>query len=154
MWMAGRFSRRIRGCAKAHGIPVIDCSAGQRKHDLAEEYLAKDDGHPGLVSGPSWSSPGAGVGCQRKAPHRTKKADALFQHYSFHILDSDWGHLTIKISGHPPFPAQVILNGHEYVACQARKAGIALTRKETALPLSLTPQVWRRSQRPCPSTGL
>jgi hypothetical protein len=43
-------------------------------------------------------------------------------HYSFHILDPEWGHLTIKISGHPPFPAQVILNGHEYVACQARKA--------------------------------
>ena len=36
-----------------------------------------------------------------------------FNHYSFHILDPDWGHLTIKISGHPPFPAQVILNGHE-----------------------------------------
>jgi hypothetical protein len=41
MRMAGRFSRRLRGYAKAHGIPVIDCSAGQRKHDLAEEYLAK-----------------------------------------------------------------------------------------------------------------
>ena len=41
MRMAGRFSRRIRGYAKAHDIPVIDCSAGQRKHDLAEEYLAK-----------------------------------------------------------------------------------------------------------------
>jgi hypothetical protein len=42
MRMAGRFSRRVRGYAKAHGgIPVIDCSAGQRKHDLAEEYLAK-----------------------------------------------------------------------------------------------------------------
>ena len=41
MRMAGRFSRRIRGYAKAHGIPVIDCSVGQRKHDLAEEYLAK-----------------------------------------------------------------------------------------------------------------
>jgi hypothetical protein len=41
MQMAGRFSRRICGYAKAHGIPVIDCSAGQRKHDLAEEYLAK-----------------------------------------------------------------------------------------------------------------
>jgi hypothetical protein len=50
-------------------------------------------------------------------------------HYSFHILDSDWGHLTIKISGHPPFPAQVILNGHEYVACQARKAGITFTKE-------------------------
>ena len=50
-------------------------------------------------------------------------------HYSFHILDPDWGHLTIKISGHPPFPAQVILNGHEYVACQARSAGIAFTKQ-------------------------
>ena len=41
MRMAGRFSRRVRGYAKAHGIPVIDCPAGQRKHDLAEEYLAQ-----------------------------------------------------------------------------------------------------------------
>src|SRR4051794_36095550 len=51
------------------------------------------------------------------------------KHYSFHILDLDWGHLTIKISGHPPFPAQVILNGHEYVACQSLlpKRGTAFT---------------------------
>src|SRR5260370_42573196 len=41
MRMAGRFSRRIRGYAKAKGIPVVDCPAGERKHDLAEEYLAK-----------------------------------------------------------------------------------------------------------------
>jgi len=39
--MAGRFSRRIRGYAKVHNMPVIECSAGDRKHDIAEEYLAK-----------------------------------------------------------------------------------------------------------------
>jgi hypothetical protein len=33
---------------KAHDIPVIDCSAGQRKHDLAEEYLAKTTVTQGL----------------------------------------------------------------------------------------------------------
>ena len=32
MRLAGRFSRRVRGYAKAHGIPVIDCPVGQRKH--------------------------------------------------------------------------------------------------------------------------
>src|SRR5438105_9338798 len=37
MRLAGRFSRRLRGYAKAHDIPVIDCPAGLRKHDLAEE---------------------------------------------------------------------------------------------------------------------
>jgi hypothetical protein len=41
-------------------------------------------------------------------------------HYYFHILDPDWGHVTVRMCGHPPFPAQVILNGHEYVACQAK----------------------------------
>ena len=40
MRLAGRFSRRVRGYAKAQGIPVIDCPAGQRKHKLAEQYLA------------------------------------------------------------------------------------------------------------------
>jgi len=50
-------------------------------------------------------------------------------HYSFHVLDPDWGHVTIKISGHPPFPAQIIFNGNEYVACQARKAGIGFTKE-------------------------
>jgi len=58
-----------------------------------------------------------------------KKPMPYVNHYSFHSLDPQWGHITIKISGHPPFPAQVILNGHEYVACQARKAGINFTKE-------------------------
>src|SRR5262249_50628796 len=50
-------------------------------------------------------------------------------HYSFHIMDPAWGHLTVKMSGHPPFGAQVILNGHEYVACQAHAEGIGFTKE-------------------------
>ena len=49
-------------------------------------------------------------------------------HYSFHIIDPEWGHVTIKMSGHPPFGAQIILNGHEYVARQAAAAGIAFSK--------------------------
>ena len=48
MRLAGRFSRRVRGYAKAHGIPVIDCPVGQRKHELAEQYLAKTKVTQGL----------------------------------------------------------------------------------------------------------
>jgi hypothetical protein len=36
MRLAGRFSRRVRGWAKAHGVDVVDCAAGQRKHLLAQ----------------------------------------------------------------------------------------------------------------------
>jgi hypothetical protein len=129
MRMAGRFSRRVRGYAKAHDIPVIDCSVGQRKHDLAEEYLAKTRITEGLflvlvgrAQAPVWD-----VSAQHHIER--KRPMPYVNHYSFHILDRDWGHLTIKISGHPPFPAQVILNGHEYVACQARKAGIVFIKE-------------------------
>ena len=38
--MAGRFARRVRASAAAHGIPVIDCKRGERKPQIAEEYLA------------------------------------------------------------------------------------------------------------------
>ena len=129
MRMAGRFSRRIRGYAKAHGIPIVDCSVGERKHDMAEEHLAKTQVTRGLflvlvgrAQAPVWDV-SANHHIERKKPM------PYVNHYSFHILDPDWGHITIKISGHPPFPAQVILNGHEYVACQARKAGIRFTKE-------------------------
>jgi hypothetical protein len=129
MRMAGRFSRRLRGYAQANGIPVVDCPAGERKHDLAEEYLASTKVTQGLflilvgrAQAPVW-------GVSSKHHLGRKKPMPYVNHYSFHILDPDWGHITIKISGHPPFPAQVILNGHEYVACQARKAGIHFTKE-------------------------
>ncbi|HTT27551.1 MAG TPA: hypothetical protein VMG37_04015 [Solirubrobacteraceae bacterium] len=131
--LAGRFARRVRASAQAHGIAVIDCNAGERKHQIAEDYLAK---HPPSRTGvflilvsrsPAtvWKvdRSAAGVICN------LQKTRQFVNHYSFHIIDPTWGHVTIKISGHPPFGAQVILNGHEYVACAARSAGIGF-RKE------------------------
>ncbi|MBK5291285.1 MAG: hypothetical protein JJE04_06380 [Acidobacteriia bacterium] len=50
-------------------------------------------------------------------------------HYHFHILDPDWGQVTIKRSGHPPFGAQVMLNGHEDVAGEARKDKIEFSKE-------------------------
>lgn len=132
MRMAGRFSRRVRAHAKAHQIPLVDCQPGERKHEIAEEYLPKDANFSGVflilvarAPAPVWdvqcSKSGKVVNLARKYPY--------VNHYSFHILDPEWGHVTIKMSGHPPFGAQVILNGHEYVACQARKDGIQFTKE-------------------------
>jgi hypothetical protein len=127
MRLAGRFSRRVRGWAKANAVPMIDCRAGERKHDLAEEHLKTTQITRGVflilvrkAQAPIWE-----VSVSGKQHHLERKKP----NYSFHILDPDWGHVTIKISGHPPFPAQIIFNGHEYVACQAQKAGIGFTKE-------------------------
>ena len=129
MRMAGRFSRRVRGYAKAHNIPVIDCSMGERKHTIAEEYLTETTVTEGLFLVLVGRAPAPVWDVNAKHHIERKKPTPYVNHYSFHIRDPDWGHLTIKISGHPPFPAQVILNGHEYVACQARKAALSFTKE-------------------------
>jgi hypothetical protein len=120
MGMAGRFSRRVRAYAQAKKIPVVDCRQGERKHELAEQYLPTDPNFVGVflirvsrAPAPVWdiqrSKNGTLVNIKRKAPL------PYVNHYSFHILDPEWGHVTIKLCGHPPFGAQILLNGHEYV---------------------------------------
>lgn len=126
MRMAGRFSRRIRAYGQQHGIPVIDCKQGTRKHQIAQEYLPQDPGFKGLflilvarASAPAWhvqkTKDGRIQNLARKYPY--------VNHYYFHIMDPAWGHVTVRMSGHPPFGAQVILNGHEYVSCLAAQQG-------------------------------
>jgi hypothetical protein len=133
MRLAGRFARRVRASAQAHGIPVIDCKAGERKHRIAEEYLAE---HPEVGVGVFLilvsRSPALVWKVDRTAKgviHHLEKTRQFVNHYSFHIKDPTWGHVTIRISGHPPFGAQVMLNGHEYVAVAARQAGIGFTKE-------------------------
>src|SRR5216684_2255225 len=68
-----------------------------------------------------------------------KKREYVY-HYSFHIMDRAWGHVTVKMSGHPPFGAQVILNGHEYVAAAASAAGIGFTKEGNCFTEVADPQ--------------
>src|SRR6266498_4874478 len=126
------FSRRVRTFAKANGIPVIDCGRGDRKHQIAEGYLAAHPVSRGVflilvarAAATVWEVKRSASGVIGNLAKKT----AFVNHYSFHIMDPDWGHLTVKMSGHPPFGAQVILNGHEWVACQAQTAGIGYTKE-------------------------
>jgi hypothetical protein len=70
MRMAGRFARRVRGFARGHGVPVIDCARGERKHQVAEQYLATHQVKRGVflilvARAVAWSgrSPAPRAGC-------------------------------------------------------------------------------------------
>ncbi len=154
MRMAGRFSRRVRGFAKAHRVPVIDCRRGERKHDLAEDYLATHAVKRGLflilvgrAEVPLWD-----VRRARSGSILLKRKKAYVNHYSSHIMDPEWGHITIKMGGHPPFGAQIIPNGHEYVACRARKSNSTSARRATVSPRLPTAHTWQGLQTPWPMT--
>ena len=136
MRLAGRFARRVRASAAAHGIPVIDCTSQERKHLIAEDYLREHAVGVGVflilvARAPAtvWKVNRSNAGVIRNLV----KTRQFVNHYSFHIMDPTFGHLTIKMSGHPPFGAQVMLNGHEYLACAAQAAGIGFAKEGNCL---------------------
>jgi len=135
MRLAGRFSRRARAWAKKHGVPFVDARRDERKHEIAERYRPTDPKFRGIFLIIAGRAPAplrhirrfgkGGIEVSRKC-----KPYPYVTHYSFHLIDPQWGHVTIKVCGHPPFDAQVILNGHEQGACVLRRKGVAFRQEE------------------------
>ena len=101
--------------AKDQGVPVIDFAKGQRKDDLAHEFLAEFDRPEGVLF----------VGrAQEKAPvFRTEKrrnpvtgatspwivrATAIVNHFYIYAVDGDFGPFFIKFCSYFPLQRQIV----------------------------------------------
>jgi hypothetical protein len=155
MRMAGRFSRRVRGFAKAHGIPVIDCGRGDRKHRIAEEYLATHTVGAGVflilvarAAATVWEvkrSAGGVIG-------NLEKKTAFVNHYSFHIMDPDWATSPSSCRGIHRSARRSSSTVTSGSPARRRRPGSGTPRRATASPRWPTRRPWRRSQTPCRST--
>ena len=149
MRFAQRTGRRRRAYAKAHRIPVIDCRKDDRKHEMAAEYIPEDTDCTGVFAIFVGRAPASVWDIQHTKDGRItniakKKTLSFVNHYSFHIMDAEWGHVTIKLCGHLPFTTQIILNGHEYIACQARKLGIDFIKEDNCFTeIADAPRLWK-----------
>jgi hypothetical protein len=132
MRFAGRFSRRIHAYCKSESIPLIKCSGAERKDIVSRDYIPDDPTFSGIFliivsksRSVIWDVErygNGGLNLKKKEPM------PFVNHYSFHIIDKEWGHVTIFMSGHPPFGAKVILNGHEWVERQAIREKISIEK--------------------------
>jgi hypothetical protein len=139
--VSARFEQAIHAFAVAQGIPVVHLVKGQRKDDVAHQYLE------------SFLAGGRREGvlfigrAQEKAPvFRTEKrrgADggtypwiikttAMINHWYFYGYDDDFGPFFLKFAGYFPYNAKLCLNGNEYAKRQAAKAGIAFEALDNA----------------------
>ena len=152
MRLAGRFARRVRAWAADNAVPVIDCTAGERKHLIAEEYLRTHSVGPGVFMILVSRAPGDDLGCapvrgrhgaRQPGPQAHVREPLQLPHHGPGL-----GHLVIKMAGRRLGP-QVLLNGHEYVAVAAQAAGIGFTMEGNCLPEPRIRLAWLRSQTPC-----
>jgi len=126
------FIAQIETFAAANKAPLISFTKGQRKDDVAKEYLAKFPDKEGVLF----------VGkAQEKAPvFRTEKrrnpttgqpypwivkSTAMVNQYYFYCVDEDFGPFFVKFCSYFPYNAKLCINGHEYVKRQLAKEKIA-----------------------------
>ncbi len=115
-------------------VPLVDFARGQRKDDLAHEYLVEFEaaaGSEGVLF----------VGrAQEKTPlFRTEKrrnpvtgasypwivrSTGVVNHFYFYCVDADFGPFFLKFCSYFPYNAKLCINGNEWAKRQAAKAKI------------------------------
>ncbi|MBI3264623.1 MAG: hypothetical protein HYZ58_15975 [Acidobacteria bacterium] len=126
--MSQRFVEAIERFVKTEGVDLITFEKGQRKDDVAQQYLARFKGDEGMLF--------VGKAQEKASVFRTEKrrdargvypwiirSTAMVHHDYVYLVDKDFGPLFVKFCSYLPYPAKLCLNGHEWLKRQ-------LTRRE------------------------
>ena len=121
--MSERFVNGLERFVETQGIDLVTFKKGQRKDDVAKQYLATFEGDEGVLF--------VGKAQEKASVFRTEKrrdargvypwiirSTAMVNHYYVYILDRDFGPVFIKFCSYFPYPAKLCLNGHEWLKRQ------------------------------------
>ena len=121
--MSQHFVAAIERFVATQGIDLVTFEKGQRKDDVAQEYLTRFDGEEGVLF--------VGKAQEKASVFRTEKrrdargvypwiirSTAMVNHYYVYLVDRDFGPLFIKFCSYFPYPAKLCLNGHEWLKRQ------------------------------------
>src|SRR5438128_7279027 len=129
--MSQRFVDAIERFAETEGVDLVTFKKGQRKDDVAHEYLAGFDGDEGvLFVGKAQEKASVFRTEKRRRPDGSRypwiiRSTTPVNHYYVYILDRDFGPLFIKFCSYFPYAVKVCLNGHEWLKRQLTQRGIA-----------------------------
>ena len=132
--MTKAFVADIHGFVAARGLELIGFAKGQRKDDLAQEFLAKFGQDEGvLFVGRAQEKAGVWHTQRRHNPVTGDsyawlvRSSAFINFFYFYCVDADFGPFFLKFSTYFPYTAKLCINGNEWAKRQAAKAGIGFT---------------------------
>jgi hypothetical protein len=142
---------------KDQGVDMVDFAKGQRKDDVAHEYLSRFEGTEGVLF--------VGRAQERTAVFRTEKrrnpvtgatypwivrSSAMVNHFYVYALDQDFGPFFLTFASYFPDNAKLCVNGNEWAKRQAAKAGIGFEALDNGFAACDDPD---RLQRICDRLG-
>jgi hypothetical protein len=147
------FVAGLRRYCRDRDVPMIDFVKGQRKDEVAHEYLARFTDQEGVLF--------VGRAQEKTRVFRTEKrrnpdtgasypwivsATGIVNHFYVYALDAQFGPFFIKFSSYFPYTAKLCINGNEYAKRVAAKAGIGFTALDNGFAACDDP---RKLQRIC-----
>jgi hypothetical protein len=118
----------------AGDVPLVQFAKGQRKDDVAHEYLAGHDGTERVLFVGRAQEKARVISSTRRRNPATGATYAwlvhtsvLVNHFYVYCYDDDFGPFFIKFCSYFPFTAKMCINGNEWAKRQAAKAGIGFT---------------------------
>ena len=132
--MTKAFVADIHGFVAARGLELVSFAKGQRKDDLAQEFLARFTDEEGVLF-VGRAQEKAGVWRTQRRYNRVTgdsyawlvRSTAFINFFYFYCVDADFGPFFLKFSTYFPYTAKLCVNGNEWAKRQAAKAGIGFT---------------------------
>ena len=142
--MSERFVKALERFVATQGIDLVTFKKGERKDDIAQEYLAKFEGEEGVLF--------VGKAQEKANVFRTEKrrdargtypwiirSTAMVNHYYVYIVDRDFGPLFIKFCSYFPYATKLCLNGHEWLKRQLTHRAIPFEPLDNGIQSSAEP---------------
>lgn len=130
--MTKAFVERIERFAEREGVDLLIFERGQRKDDVALQYLAQFKRDQGvLFIGKAQEKAWVLRSVPRRNPRTGKsyawlaRSTVMVNYYYFYCVDRDFGPFFIKFCSYFPYTAKLCINGHEYLKRQLDQRGIA-----------------------------
>jgi hypothetical protein len=129
--MSKSFIKAVEEFAIKNNAPVILFKKGERKDDVAKQYLRAFQSQEGLLFVGKAQEKTSVFRTERRKNQQTGqpypwivRSTAMVNQLYFYIMDEDFGPIFIKFSTYFPYTAKLYLNGHEYAKRQLEKEGI------------------------------
>jgi hypothetical protein len=145
--MSRTFVSKIEGFAEREGIDIVQFRHGQRKDDVALEYLARFQDDEGVLFIGKAQEKAQVIRTERRHSEQAGASDAwlvqrtsMVNQYYFYCVDQDFGPFFIKFCSYFPYNGKLCINGHEYLKRQLANRGIAFESLDNGIRSCDDPQ--------------
>jgi hypothetical protein len=124
----------IQTMAAEQGIPVVRPPKDVRRDEWVEPFYRRLHGQPGIAVILK-SREGARVAVSyatKSGGYHLELCHRFVDQYYFYLLDADFGPMFLRLCPYLPFNGRMVINGHDWLACQMRRENIRFRQQGNA----------------------